>query len=368
MNENQDLKPEDSSKKEIDWLDLLYQLWAIRLKIVKWGAIGALVGIIIAFSIPKEYTSTAKLAPESTGGKLSGTVAAIAALAGVSTSTYGTDAVEPEFYPEVVGSTPFLLGLSDIEVETRKGGEKLLLRQYVNTMKGPWWSFLMQLPGKIMTEVKSWGNKKQLAQSNNARNNFQLTSDDDSLVRALREKININVDPKTDLITITVTMQDPLVAAIVADTVVSRLQTYISNYRTNKARNDLEYAEKINREARERYYTAQNTLADYSDRNQGLASQSARITRDRLENEAELAFTLYNQTSQQVQAARALVQAFTPVYAIISPPTVPLDASYPHKIVLILETIVLAALACIIWSLIIQPGIQARKKEKTRQE
>ncbi len=367
MNENQNQQPEGSDKKEIDWLDLIYQIWSIRKQIIKWSAVGALVGIIIAFSIPKEYTSTAKLAPESTGGKLSGTVAAIAALAGVSASSSGVDAVEPEFYPEVVGSTPFLLGLSDIEVETRKGGKELLLWQYINTMKGPWWSTLKELPFKLIAAVKSIGKKKTAATENNVRDTFRLTPEEDALVNALRQKININVDPKTDLITIKVTMQDPLVAAIVADTVVSRLQTYISEYRTNKARNDLEYAEKINTEARNRYYQAQDALASYSDRNQGIATQSARITRDRMENEAALAFTLYNQTSQQVQASRALVQAFTPVYAIISPPTVPLRPSYPSRILMILETIVLAAATCIIWKIVIQPTIQKKPKEQARE-
>lgn len=367
MNENQDIQPEVSAEKEIGWLDLLYQLWAIRLKIVKWGALGAIIGIMIAFSIPKEYTATAKLAPESSGSRFSGSIAAIASLAGVSANSYGTDAVEPAFYPEVVGSIPFLTGLGNVEVETHKGNKKLELQQYVNTMKGPWWSFFKQLPFTILDKVKSWNKKKNPVPENHVLNNFRLTPAEDAMVKALSQKIRINVDPKTDLITITVTMQDPLVAAIVADTVVSRLQKYISDYRTDKARKDLNYAEKINAEARDRYYMAQKALADYSDRNQGLATQSARITRDRLENEASLAFTLYNQTAQQVQAAHALVQAYTPVYAIISPPTVPLNASYPHKIVLIIESTILAAIACIIWWLIVHPSIQTKRKEKALQ-
>ena len=123
--------------------------------------------------------------------------------------------------------------------------------------------------------------------------------------------------------TIDVTMQDPLVSAMLADTVVTRLQEYITDYRTNKARKDLVYAEKLNSEAQQEYYKVQQKLADYADRNQGIATQSARITYDRLQNEASLAFNVYNQTAQQVQDAKAKVQETTPVYAVVTPPTVP---------------------------------------------
>ena len=46
-------------------------------------------------------------------------------------------------------------------------------------------------------------------------------------------------------------MQDPQVAATVADTVQARLKEYITEYRTSKARRLLEYAEKLRKEARE---------------------------------------------------------------------------------------------------------------------
>ncbi len=39
-------------------------------------------------------------------------------------------------------------------------------------------------------------------------------------------------------------MQDPLVAAIVADTVQARLKAYMTEYRTNKSRKILQYNEK----------------------------------------------------------------------------------------------------------------------------
>lgn len=367
MNENKDILTDVSTEKEIGWLDLIYQLWDNRRKIIKWSIVGAIAGIIVAFSIPKEYTATAKLAPESTGARMSSSIAALASIAGYSGNTYGSDAVEPAFYPEVVGSVPFLTGLFSVDVETKEGGNQLTLQQYMATMKGPWWMYIIKSPIILKNWIKSLSEKDEQT-GEHVLDTFRLTPKENTLLKALESTIDATVDPKTDLITISVTLQDPLVAAIVADTVVSRLQAYITEYRTDKARLDLEYAEKINEEARERYYLAQKALADYSDRNQGLATQSARITHDRLENEATLAFTLYNQTAQRVQAAQALVQAQTPVYAIVSPPTVPLNASFPSKIILLAGFTLLGALTCIIWTILLQPEIKARLKTDSDQQ
>ena len=130
-----------------------------------------------------------------------------------------------------------------------------------------------------------------------------------------------------------------------ADTVAHHLQQFVTDYRTSKARKDLEYAEQLNNEARESYYAAQQRLADYLDRNQGISLHSAQVTRDRLSNEAQLAFSLFNQTSQQVQLAKAKVQENTPVYAIVEPATVPLRASKPSKAMILIGFTIVAAIA-----------------------
>ena len=73
------------------------------------------------------------------------------------------------------------------------------------------------------------------------------------------------------------------------------------------------------------------------DRNQGLALYSAQTVRDRLNNDMQLAFNLYNQTSQRMQQCEAKVQEVTPAFAVVEPSTVPVKAYAPRK------TIILAA-------------------------
>ncbi|MBD5163287.1 MAG: chain-length determining protein [Bacteroidales bacterium] len=336
-------------EEEIDLIQVARQLWEQRRKFYKWCAIGAVVGLIVGFSIPKEYSTTVKLAPEANGSKsMSSGLGALASLAGVNANlSNGSDAVSPMLYPEVVESVPFMTSLFDVKVQT-KNGDQINIRNYIeDDLKRPWWTTIIMLPGKVIGLFKSNPDDE----STHKVDNFQLTKPENLIVKALRKRITASMDPKTTVVTVNVTMQDPLVSALLADTVISRLQEYITDYRTNKARQDLEYAKTINDEARNNYYEAQQRYADYLDRNQGVVLHAVQVNRERLENEASLAFNLYNQTAQQVQVAQAKVQETTPVYTVITPATVPIKATSPRKVLILIGFIFLAAVACGFWVL-----------------
>ena len=361
MQEEKDIIDNNDDEKEIDLLELASKLWAQRKKLAVWSICGAVIGVIIAFSIPKEYTTTVKLAPETTDAKAGGgNILALKDMFGYISS--GVDAVYPQLYPDVVGSVPFTTSLFDVEVETKEDGQKFTVRQFLEEeTKAPWWGAVMGAPFKLIGMLRSSDDEED--PEGKKVNNFQLSQDENKLVEALNNRVSASVDQKTNVVTITVNMQDPLVSAILADTVVSRLQEYVTQYRTNKARKDLEYAETLNEVAKTEYYKAQQRYAEYLDSNQGLALQRAQITRDRLSNEASLAFNLYNQIAQQVQKAKAKVQETTPVYAIITPATVPVKASSPKKLMILVGFTFLAFVACAAWILFIQPLILERKEK-----
>lgn len=354
--------PNDGNDKEIDLLELATTLWQQRRKVIKWCIIGAVAGLVVAFSIPREYTTTVKLAPEvNDGKKISGNLGALASMAGLATGgSSGSDALYPNLYPDVVSSVPFITDLFDVEVETKEEGNKMTVQQFVEEeTRAPWWSAILGIPGKIIGLFRS----SEETPEDHKLDNFQLTIDEAEMVKAISNMINVSVDNKTSVVTIDVTMQDPLASAILADTIVSRLQEYITDYRTNKARTDLAFAQKLNEEAKANYYKAQQAYANYLDHNQGLALRSAQTTRDRLENEAALAFNLYNQTAQQVQTAQAKVQETTPVYAIVTPATVPVKPSKPRKAMILIGFTFLAFVACGAWILFLKPFIEEHKKK-----
>lgn len=348
--------------KEIDLLELAKKIWDRRRMVIKWCAVGAVIGIIVAFSIPKTYVASVKLAPEKNDGKsASASLGALAPMAGVSIGNSGSDAIYPKLYPDIVQSVPFCTSLFNVPLVNAKGDKHFTVAEYFeNETRSPWWNAILGAPGKLLGVLRSKDdNVKEV--KNHKLNTFRLTAKESGLVGALQGTISTDVDMKTNVVTISVKTQDPMVSALLADTVVSRLQEYVTAYRTDKARKDLEYIEKLNEEARADYYAAQQKLANYLDTHQGMVLYSAQTTRDRLENEATLAFNLFNQTSQQLQVAKAKVQEDTPVYARIMPATVPISAAGPRKTMILAVYIFLAFIAASAWILVVDP---LRKKQR----
>lgn len=363
----------EEKEKEIDILAMALKLWVNKKLILIWCMWGVLAGLIIAFSIPREYTTSVKLAPEArtrTGNLTAGGLGALASMAGLSSMTNSTsDAVYPQLYPDIVESVPFIMSLMEVPVKDKKG-EIFTVREYItDKTKSPWWGYVINAPFQVIGIIRG-GEKNDTVGvdtvSVEINHNFQLSRKEEKLMRALRKRINANVDQKTNVITLNVLMQDPVVSAILADTVVARLREYVTNYRTDKARVDLDYAQKLNEEAQQEYYASQQRLADYIDRNQNLATQSAKVNRERLENETSLAFNLYNETALRVQNAKAKVQETTPVYTEITPATVPLRPTSPRKGLIIGGCTFLAFVACCVWILFASP-LKEQYRDKVKE-
>lgn len=356
--------------QEIDLLELGFKLWDGRKRVLIWGLWGAVLGLIIAFSIPKEYTASMKIVPESGEAKSGGNLSALAAFAGISMSNAGgDDAVYPGLYPSVVASVPFAIELFNVVLPTDiEGKDSLTLAEIITeeTSK-PWWSSIMGMPGKMMGGIRSIFNKSNDETIYKVElDPFRLTPFQREVVEAINNRVTADLENKTSVLTISVMLQDPLAAASLADTVTRKLQDYIVQYRTGKVRNDLAYAKKINEEAKAAYYEAQQQYARYTDRNQGLVNRSAAIEQERLQNEMQLAFNLYNSTAQQVQLAEAKVQSNTPVFTVVEPSTVPLQASKPRKKIIFIGCIFLAIVAAAAYTLF-APGIISTINDKKNQ-
>lgn len=238
--EKSPIRDNEMDNQEIDLLELAQKLWVERRLIFKWCAIGAVAALIIAFSIPKEYTTTIKLAPEVNDAKGgAGSLGSLASLAGINTSGGGSDAVYPDLYPDIMASVPFATGLFDVPVTDSTGELHTTVRDYIdNETSSPWWSFILSLPGKALGGVMSLFRDDE-EQTDGTLDTFYLTQDEYNTMQALSERINADVDSKTSVISLSVTMQDPLVSALLADTVAERLKNYVTEYRTNKAREDM---------------------------------------------------------------------------------------------------------------------------------
>ena len=326
--ENQDFRQDE---QEIDIMELISKLWKRRKTLLIWCAVGAVLGLVIGFSIPKTYSAFAVLAPETEESMGSG-VSSIASMMGVSLDN-SVDAINFQLFPDIVSSTPFIYSLFDLPVETADGELKTTLLDYMlGHQKSAWWSYVVSAPFKLTGWVKSWFAKEEEPDPNAPLDMYNLPKKERGVVGFFAENIIVEMDKKTGKTTISLEMQDPLVVTTVLNAVLEDLKDYTSEYRTSKARQDVENLSVICGQRRQEYYATQQAYARYTDANKNVILQSAQAERDRLQQEMNLAFQVYSQVATQLEAARIKEQEAKPVFAIVQPPVVPLEKSAPSKI------------------------------------
>ena len=340
---------------EIHLIGILRKIIGIRKTIYKAAGIGLVVGIIVAISIPKQYTVGVTLSPEmggSKGGGLSGLAASFLG-SGVSMNE-GTDALNASLSADIVSSTPFLLELSTMKIPALEG-ETMTLSVYLDEESSPWWSYVIGLPGMVIGGVKSLFTEEESESVPSDKANLgtiELSKKESEKIEALKKKILASVDKKTSMTTVSVTLQNPKVAAVVADSVVRKLQEYIIDYRTTKAKEDCLYLERLFKERQQEYYDAQKKYADYMDSHDNIILQSVRAEQERLQNDMSLAYQVYSQVANQLQVARAKVQEEKPVFAVVEPAVIPLYPSGTSRKIYVLASIFLSVCIVISWKLL----------------
>ena len=344
-------------EQEIDLMELARKLWSARKLLIKVACYAAVFGVVIALTTPKVYTVNVVLAPELGGKSTSSSLASAASMLGLGNLTMGNDAdaLRVTLYPEVVSSLPFMVDLMDTPVQTKKGQKEDLpmepLDEVLRNSKKSLVGTVVSFPFKVLGTVISWFKADEEEDAIVEVNPFQLTKKQAKIVKALRKQIITTVDKKTGVTSVSVTMQDPVTAAMVADTVILKLRQHITKYRTSKAQEDYEYWEQLYAQRQQEYYDAQQRYARYVDANKNVILQSVLTERERLQSEMQLAYQIYSNVATQMQMARAKVQEAKPVFAVVEPASVPLKSSGTSRKMIVLQWIFLAVFATAAWVL-----------------
>lgn len=345
--------PREEEELEIDLMEYVRKLWDARLLLIKVAGIAAIVGVIIAFTTPKEYTVNVTLAPESskTGGSGLSGIASMLGVGGMNVSS-DADALHVTLYPDIVSSTPFILDLLDTPVSTinEEEADTTLAGYLKEYTKTPLISTIISLPFKAVNGIISLF-KSESDIVNEKIDPFRLTKAQAKTVGGIRKLVVANVDKKTGVTTISVTMQDPLVAAILTDTVVVKLKEHITKYRVSKAEENCLYWEQLNEQRKSEYYQRQKDYAEYVDANKNIVLQSVLIERERLQNEMNLALQVYTNVATQLQMAKAKVQEAKPVFAIVEPASVPLLPSGTSRKMILIVVVFMAVAGASAWIL-----------------
>lgn len=334
-------KMQQKEIKEIDLMVLFRKLYSNRKKIYKSIGVGIVAGIVIGFSLPKTYQVNVSISPESGINGTSG-LSGIAAMFGLGSNStgFGEDALTFNMFPEIVKTNPFALEMLQIPIQTQKG-DSIILYDYLDTEKKSWWGYAMGAPGMLIGGIKSLFKEEQ-KDSIKTIDLFRLTPEQNGRIGMLKKVLEVETDKKSNMTKVTVSLQDPLAAAIVADSAVHKLQEYITDYRTRKAKQDYDFQLSLCEQYKKEYFEAQQEYAKFADANRNVILQTVTSEKERLQKNLTLAEKIYSQSMGQLQVLRGKLQEAKPVFAVVEPATVPLTPASPKKMLIIIAFAFLA--------------------------
>ena len=199
----------------------------------------------------------------------------------------------------------------------------------------------MGAPGILIGGIKSFFKEEQ-KDSIRAIDSFRLTPEQSGRIGMLKKVLEVETDKKSNMTKVTVSLQDPLAAAIVADSAVHKLQEYITDYRTRKAKQDYDFQLSLCEQYKKEYFEAQQEYAKFADANRNVILQTVTSEKERLQKNLTLAEQIYSQSMGQLQVLRGKVQEAKPVFAVVEPATVPLAPASPKKMLIIIAFAFLA--------------------------
>lgn len=355
---------EKKKTKEIDVLGLIGQVLREKKLLLKFCAVFAVIGVVVALNNPRYYTTTITLAPEAGGASGLGSLGTVASMFDINLNAGGgEDAIYPELYPEVFASNDFMLQFLKVPVHLLEDSARRTYEHHlIYDAKIPFWEY----PGVWLKKGLKKLKKQPLRGSGEPGevDPFFLTEMQVELCKVMHTQIACMVDKKTDIITISVTDNDPYVSAQMADTVMKSLQNYITDYRTSKARHDMEFMQNMYDQTLESYKESQEKYARMSDAYHDVILARVSSELEELESEMQLKYNMYTTVAQQLQLARQRVQERTPIYKVIQQASVPLKPSSTPKLIILIAFCFLGVLADAAWVLWLRNWWKGRHKVK----
>lgn len=338
-------QPEEDS---IDWIGWCKKLWAHRKQFYKTLPAVFVVACLLMISIPNYYDVQVKLVPElGANSKAGGGLSALMGSFGLGgAASGGPDAVGPVLYPDLMNSQSFMVGLFDVQVQNQDSTVQTTYYKYLTEhQKLPWWS------AAIKGTVKGIKSLFITKEPERPIDPFWLTAKQDKTLKSIRKKIGCSVDQKTSVITIRVTDQDPVICANLADSVCSRLQNAITDYRTKKSRQELADIQAQLDKARIEYEASKDALAEFNRSNWAIVKEDVKLQQQFLQNDMTLKYSAYSAFTNQLVSARTKLEESRPVYTVLDGASVPVLKAGPKRAMIVILWTFLAFILQAAWIL-----------------
>ena len=322
---------------EIDLIQLVKTLWEGRKTVIKTTIIFMFIGLFIAIFSQKEYTASCTMIPQSVeeGAKLGGSLGGLAAMAGINLGSLGSGSdIPPTLYPKIVNSIPFQKELMKTPLSIEGQSEQVTFAHYYEEIYGPGLfgyikKYSIGLPSLIIKAFK----KDQSLSEDQGRSDqiLSISLEEKELIERLQEQLNIEFNDKDGYISLSIRMPQAKAAAQMVQKAQILLQEAITNFKIQKAKEQLTFVEERYIEKQKEANQAQQKLAQFRDRNKNVSTALAQTELERLTAEYNLVYGVYSEMAKQLETQKIQVKEDTPVFTVIEPVTIPIQKSKPKR-------------------------------------
>lgn len=358
---------------EIDLVALVKTIWAGRKTIYYSMGIALLIGIVIAFTSPAKYSASTTLLPsaEKKSSNLGG-LGALAGMAGINLGAMMGDAsgIPAEIYPQVMESYPFLNELVHQKFNFEKYEAPISYYDYqmadtIPTVGGNIMKYTLGLPWTIKNAIFGEKNKDE-ALLKKEYGVLELTEDEEDIFKSLQDKLSVEVDKKSGLISVKATTEEPVFAAQLVQKAIELLQQYVIDYKTQQTRQNLLFVEESYNEKKAEYENAQRAFFTYKDRHRNIVSERVDVEYQQLSDTYDMASTVFKGLAQQLEQAKIAVKEETPAFTVLEPAKVPLEKSSPKKKLIAIVSVFLGGFIGlgVIFGRLVWEGFSKREEEE----
>lgn len=333
--QNQQLVEEDT----IDLVEILQKLWAKRKFILIVTGVAMALGLLVALLTPNQYTASCTLVPQTGERRTGGSLGGLAAMAGISLGNMTSgEVLSPNVYPNIIKNVSFQKELLHAKYTFKDVPEPITYYDYATdpqyrkfNLLGAIKKYTIGLPGVIIGAIR--GEPEDTPGTGTAADSIpRLTFKEQKVLEDLYEVFLLEMNEKKGYVQLSTTLRDPYLAAQITLKAQQLLQQYLTEFKLQKVRANLEFVEGSYQEAKANFGAKQEELARFRDANVNLTSAMARTREEKLESEYTLLLGVYTELAKQKEQAKIAVTETTPILTVIEPVVVPVEKSRPSRV------------------------------------
>lgn len=356
---DKDIITQNPAEDEIDLIEIAAKLWANRRFIIKTTLIFMAIGLFIAIFTPNEYTASTTMVPQTGNKQVGGSLGGLAAMAGINLGSMNSgEVLSPSVYPKILNNVNFQKELIYSKYNFEKADEPISYYEYATNKKYSSFNLIdvikkytIGLPGVIIEAIKGEPKEMLDSLSKDIISIEKLSIIESKVIKNVYDNLTFNMNNKEGYISLSYTSREPRVSAEVVLEAQKLLQKYITEFKIEKVRSNLEFVEKSYDEARVNFENKQSELARFRDANKSLSSAMARTQEEKLTSEYNLLLGIYTEIAKQKEQAKIAVTETTPILTVIEPVTIPTEKSGPKRAIMLVGIIFLGLIGGIGWIL-----------------